>query len=89
MTQAQTKAITDCGCPGCSFWLRLEAERADRSYMKPAEVKRELNPRRRSAGTLQDKRDAIMFQAGRYAMGARDTAATKGNAEMQSLLALN
>lgn len=88
MTQAETKAITDCGCPGCSFWLRLEAERADRSYLKRAEVKKELNPRRRAAGTLQDKRDAIMFQAGRYAMGARDNAATKGNARMQELLSL-
>ena len=88
MTQIQTKQIVDCGCPGCSFWLRLEAERADRSYIKPAEVKKELNPRRRSAGTLQDKRDAIMFQAGRYAMGARDKAATKGQSDMEALLGI-
>lgn len=88
MTQAETKAIQDCGCPGCSFWLRLEAERADRSYIKPAEVKRELNPRRRSAGTVQDRRDRIMFQAGRYAMGARDIAATNGHADMEALLSI-
>jgi len=88
MTQIQTKQIVDCGCPGCSFWLRLEAERADRSYIKRAEVKKELNPRRRSAGTLQDKRDAIMFQAGRYAMGARDKAATKGQSDMELLLGI-
>jgi hypothetical protein len=88
MSQIQQKQIVDCGCTGCSFWLRLEAERADRSYIKPAEVKKELNPRRRSAGTLQDKRDAIMFQAGRYAMGARDKAATKGQSDMEALLGI-
>lgn len=86
MTQIQAKAIQDCGCPGCSFWLRLEAERADRSYIKPAEVKKALNPRRRTNGTVQDRRDRIMFQAGRYAMGARDIAATNGNADMEALL---
>lgn len=89
MAQIEPGSIQDCGCKGCSFWLRLEAERADRTYIKPAETRKNLNPRRRTAGTKQDKRDLIMFQAGRYAMGARDTVATKANAEMQSLLELN
>lgn len=50
------------------FWQRLEAERNDLSYKKP---------RRPEAD--QKKRDKTMFDAGRFAEGARDTDALKAN----------
>lgn len=51
------------------FWQRLEAERNDLSYKKP-----------RSFRVDQKERDKVMFDAGRFAEGARDTDALKANA---------
>ena len=61
----------DCGCKGCSLWLRLEAERHDRTY-KPTP-----KPARPEAVYVRDrKRERMIFDAGRYSGGDRDREAT-------------
>ncbi len=53
------------------FWQRLEAERNDLSYKQP-----------RRPLVDQKERDKIMFDAGRFAEGARDTDALKANRDI-------
>lgn len=85
---AQRLFDKDCGCKGCSFALRLEAERNDQSWkLGRGQVSTE-NPRKRT-GNKQDRRDLMMFHAGRYQMGARDTSAVKANADFRLLMQLN
>jgi hypothetical protein len=61
----------ECGCKGCSLWLRLEAERHDRTY-KPTP-----KPARPEAVYVRDrKRERMIFDAGRYSGGDRDREAT-------------
>jgi hypothetical protein len=74
-------------CTKCSVLSDLEAERLDLSYKtvrrtdpKPAEV---VSPTRRQAN---DDRDKLMFNAGRYAGGARDKVATDAHNLLQILL---
>lgn len=73
------------------LWLlALEAERHDMSWKNPQRkeqhapveviVRRELDPRE------QKKRDRTMFHAGRFAMGARDDDAIRGNIEAAKLI---
>ncbi len=70
-----------------SWLMALEAERHDQTYKKPKPllyqpviVEKEIN---------HQKRDRIMFQAGRHAEGARDAEAIKGHKGMQKLLGGN
>jgi hypothetical protein len=74
-------------CVKCGILSDLEAERLDLSYKKvgrtdpePAEV---VIPTRRQAN---DDRDKLMFNAGRYAGGARDKVATDAHNLLQILL---
>jgi hypothetical protein len=61
----------ECGCKGCSLWLRLEAERHDRTY------KSTPKPARPEAVYVRDrKRERMIFDAGRYSGGDRDRDAT-------------
>jgi hypothetical protein len=77
-----------CKCPGCSLWLRLEAERSDMSY-KTGGVITEATPTPRAKTKIvykdtpqSDARDLLMFNAGRYAAGARDASAIKASEEL-------
>jgi hypothetical protein len=57
----------DCGCKGCSLWLRLEAERRDRSYVPAPKSARP------EAVYIRDrKRERMIYDAGRYSGGDRD-----------------
>ena len=61
----------DCGCSGCSLWLRLEAERVKST--KPA-------PKPLAPIVLgSPDRDKVFFDAGRFAAGHRDKAAILAN----------
>lgn len=87
MAQATAAAIEPaCKCPGCSLWLRLEAERLDTSYKNPVraieppqEVKIKTVTRivYRDRDRNHDDRDRLMFNAGRHAAGATDTSAMR------------
>jgi hypothetical protein len=84
-----------CKCKGCSFWLVLEAERADLSYKRPSSITpppKEEKPRTITKVVYRDtplseERDLMMFNAGRHAAGARDqpaiNAAAMLNVEME------
>lgn len=70
-------------------WLTsLEMERTDKSYLKPKEV----GITEYTKIVYRDKvvdhrfRDNIMFQAGRYAEGARDDAARNGHRVAANLI---
>lgn len=67
------------------FWLKLEAERLDQSYKRPPQ---RYAPQLIVVDKPTDhrKRDNIMFQSGRFSMGARDEAAVKGHKAMLRLL---
>jgi hypothetical protein len=57
----------DCGCAGCSLYLRLEAERLNKAY-KP-----KPKPARPEAVYIRDrKREQLIYNAGRFDGGARD-----------------
>jgi len=66
-------------------WLAaLEQERNDLSYLKPAKVKidtvfvtQKVYPKSR------EKRDKLMFDAGRYAAGARDFDAVQAHKQLE------
>lgn len=74
-------------------WLMaLEAERHDNSWRKrepvdkcaPA-VQTVIRTVKQQVKLKQDKRDQIMYHAGRYAMGARDNQAIEADNELQQL----
>jgi hypothetical protein len=62
------------------FWLDLEAERYDITYRRPR--RKGLTP------LLPKEQQEVWFQAGRYAEGARDPKARRGNAEAGRLAGL-
>lgn len=70
------------------FLMELERERLDQSYKNRAEV----TPTVYTKIVYRDKavdhrfRDNIMYQAGRYAEGARDEAATNGHQVATNLI---
>lgn len=75
-TQAEVKA-----------WLTsLEAERHDRSYLKPAPAKHQPEVIYLEKRVDYRKRDNIMYHAGRYAEGARDDQAVKANLKARLLI---
>lgn len=75
-TQAEVKA-----------WLTsLEAERHDRSYLKPAQSKHQPEVIYLEKRVDYRKRDNIMYHAGRYAEGARDDQATKAHLKARLLI---
>jgi len=77
------------------WWLALEAERYDRTYLNPKprttyapHVTPDTSHERtkRPSATAQRERDNIMFHAGRYSAGATDPEATASFAKMQKLI---
>ena len=74
-------------------WLRaLEAERFDQSWKvrtrhAPAPVTRVITREVQPNPKKQAARDKVMFNAGRYAAGARDKAAQDADKALQKLLA--
>lgn len=72
-----------CTCSGCNLWLMLEAERLDRSYLNhPSQHEPTEPPKikvKKETAKQREQRDKLMFNAGRYSAGARDTAATRAN----------
>lgn len=63
--------------PEQEFLVKLEMERTDRSYLgKPKTVEpRVVYVTKKVYPKSRVERDALMFDAGRFAAGARDTAA--------------
>jgi hypothetical protein len=81
-----------CKCPGCSLWLRLEAERLDTSYKNPVrtpEPAQEVKPKTVTRIVYRerndDDRDRLYFNAGRFAAGARDTSATRAAEQLREI----
>lgn len=68
--------------------LELERERHDKSYLKPKEVGLTEYTKIVYRDKVVDHRfrDNIMFQAGRYAMGARDAEAVNGQKVAANLI---
>lgn len=65
---------------------KLEAERNDLSYKNPKPLPTNqpyIRPRMDSK--KRDQRDKLMFNAGRYAAGARDSVAVAANEWLQTL----
>jgi hypothetical protein len=79
-----------CTCSGCNLWLTLEAERHDRSYLDhPSQYEPTEPPKvkvKKETPKEREQRDKLMFNAGRYAGGARDIAATRANELLQRQL---
>lgn len=75
--------------PGELWLLELERERYDTTWAaKPTQTFQPqivFVPERQNA-KKQRERDQIMFHAGRYAAGARDTEATSANAKVAALI---
>jgi hypothetical protein len=99
MTQPSLKSIKPrCKCPGCSLWLRLEAERSDLSYkntgikVDPIAVQQVKDLVKTVTKVVYvdtkstQERDLIMFNAGRYAAGARDDAAIKASNQLNQII---
>lgn len=80
-----SKIQKSCTCSGCNLWLILEAERLDLSYRKHPAAQASIEPPRMVTKAKQetarerDERDKLMFNAGRYAEGARDKSAVKAD----------
>ena len=75
-----TALKTTCTCPGCDLWLKLEAERHDTSWRrKPGQPEPLLaDPvADKEAKKAIERRESMLFNAGRYAAGARDKTAQK------------
>lgn len=76
------------------FWLRLEMERLDDTWKYGSEFRR-IRPMQEFKVVVNkgfdpkdlEKRDQIMFHAGRYASGAKDQNAFRAHLAMQRLLA--
>lgn len=71
------------------YW-QLEAERNDTSWktqpyrhQPPAIVQKVVNKVVRTVKLKQDDRDRLMFNAGRYAAGARDAIAKQADIDVQ------
>jgi len=73
-------------CAKCAVLSDLEMERLDLSYKfvgKPATDPVVETPKRRR---VDDDRDKLMFNAGRYSAGARDKVATDAHSVLQIVL---
>ncbi len=75
-----------CECKGCNVWLMLEAERLDRSYLNhpsrrhaPVEPPKVIIKTKKESPKQREERDKLMFNAGRYAAGARDITANRAH----------
>lgn len=66
------------------FFMRLEAERHDQTWLHP--VARKHDPAPIQATVDNRIRDNIMFHAGRYFEGARDPKALRGHKNAQKLI---
>lgn len=77
-------------CPKCGLLSALELERFDLSYKNFSKTEPEpeptptLDPPKRRR--VNDDRDKLMFNAGRYAAGARDKVATDAHNVLQIVL---
>jgi hypothetical protein len=76
------KVKRGCSCVGCTLALVLEAERLDKSYLEPKPLTYSLPAPPRVITKVikpnkaaQEQRDKLMFNAGRYAAGAKDKVA--------------
>lgn len=70
------------------LWLaNLERERTDRSYLDPeprrVEVRFVPQPAPKETKKKREARDKLMFNAGRYAAGARDKTACIANEQLE------
>jgi hypothetical protein len=82
--------MANCKCKTCQIYSKLDAERFDLSYKnfgkettpQPEDEPTQVPKRRRT----NDDRDKLMFNAGRYAGGARDKAAIDANKIFQLLM---
>lgn len=74
------------------FWMALEAERNDLTYLKPARNRYEppapvvVTRVVAVSEKKQQARDRAMYHAGRYAEGARDQEALDGHKEATKLI---
>ena len=70
------------------FLMDLERERLDQSYkqIQPSAVTEFTKVIYRDRPTNHRFRDNIMFQEGRYSMGARDAEAINGHSVAQNLI---
>lgn len=83
--------MANCKCKQCKIMTALDAERFDLSYKtfgKPeaepeVEEPQVAPPKRRR---VNDDRDKLMFNAGRFAGGARDKAAMDADRIFQLLM---
>jgi hypothetical protein len=80
--------MANCKCKNCKLMTALDAERFDLSYKTfgkptPEPVDPVAPPKRRHDN---DDRDKLMFNAGRFAGGARDKAAIDANNLLQIVL---
>ncbi len=74
--------------PEQEFLVRLEMERNDKSYLQP---RKPIEPKvvyltQKEYPKSRAVRDKMMFDAGRYAAGARDKSATKAAKALQKEL---
>lgn len=79
--------IKDCGCKGCSLWLRLEGERLDKTYRaagysahKPIKPVAAITKR---VYVRNIERERMLYNAGRFAGGDRDKEAILAYAELE------
>jgi len=82
MARKKTQRETDL------FWMRLEAERHDLTYKQP---KADPQPEIVFVGVRETKRDReqrdkLMFNAGRFAAGARDKVAVAAHEKLENAL---
>jgi hypothetical protein len=84
------KVKDGCSCVGCTLTLVLEAERIDRQYLvkkepayNPPEPPRYITKVVKPSKAKQEARDKLMFNAGRYAAGARDLTASKAHETLE------
>jgi hypothetical protein len=78
MTQARPLNETE------RWLMNLEMERTDRSYLNPRPPEaRVVYITRKVYPTSRDDRDKLMFNAGRYAAGARDKTAIQAHKKLE------
>jgi hypothetical protein len=89
----KVKVKKGCDCAGCTLALVLEAERLDRRYLDPKPptynppapprvITKVIKPNK----AAQERRDKLMFNAGRYAAGARDLIAQTAHEALEQEL---
>jgi hypothetical protein len=70
------------------FWLSLEAERHDLSYLATRQPRQSFEPKevifKRPRLTKHDQK--LWFDAGRYAAGDRDDVATAANTQVRKIV---